>query len=164
MKNIRLFQTEADYSAATLDYPNVAYIEATDRVSIKEDPAKEYLNFTATNGDATIGMSGSATPNVSYSFDKNTWTSWDYSDITIPNGSTLYVKGTNTTMNNKKFTMSGSIAANGNVMSLLYGDNFFGQLTIPSNFCFFGWVLFDVLSFRLVHFIDNIFCYIYFSN
>ena len=136
MKNIRLFDTQAEYNAATLDYPNVAYVKETDKIIMKGDPVKEYLNFTATNGDATIGMSGSATPNVSYSFDKNTWTTWDYSNVTIPNGSTLYVKGTNTTMQNKKFTMSGSIAANGNVMSLLYGDNFFGQLTIPSNNCF----------------------------
>ena len=39
MKYLRLFETEAEYSAATLDYPNISYIEATDRVSmLKEEP------------------------------------------------------------------------------------------------------------------------------
>ena len=102
----------------------------------------EYLNFTARNGDATISMTGSATPNVSYSFDGTNWTTWDYSNLTIPNGSTLYMKGNNpngfntATWNYKKFTMSGTVEANGNIMSLLYDDDFEGQLTIPSNYCF----------------------------
>ena len=101
-----------------------------------------YLNFTARNGDATIGMNGSASPNVSYSFDGTNWTTWDYSNITIPNGSTLYVKGNNSsgfstsTSSYKMFTMSGTIEANGNIMSLLYGDEFEDELTISSNYCF----------------------------
>ena len=37
MKYLRLFETEAEYSAATLDYPNVAYISATDRVAMEKD-------------------------------------------------------------------------------------------------------------------------------
>ena len=101
-----------------------------------------YLQFTAVNGDATIGMSGSTNPNVSYSFDGTNWTTWDYSNLTIPSGSTVYMKGNNpngfNSLNNtKKFTMSGSIAANGNIMSLLYDDNFEGQLTIPNDYCFY---------------------------
>lgn len=108
-----------------------------DNYEWEESQSLKHLNFTATNGDATIRMmTGGTALNISYSFDKETWTSWDYSDITIPNGSTLYMKGTNSTMDGGWFAMSGSIAANGNIMSLLYGDNFIGQLTIPSNNCF----------------------------
>lgn len=102
-----------------------------------------YLQFTAVNGDAVIGMSGSATPNVSYSFNGVDWTTWDYSDITIPSDSTVYVKGNNSngfstsSATTKIFTTSGTVEANGNIMSLLYGDNFEEQLTIPSNYCFY---------------------------
>ena len=105
-------------------------------------PIPNYLNFTARNGAATIGMYGSATPNVSYSFDGTNWTTWDYSNLTIPSGSTVYMKGNNpkgfstSTSIRKTFAMSGTIEANGNIMSLLYDDNFEGQLTIPSNYCF----------------------------
>ena len=106
-------------------------------------PIPNYLQFTAVSGDATIGMSGTATPNVSYSFDGTNWTTWDYSDITIPSGSTVYVKGNNSngfstsSATTKIFTTSGTVEANGNIMSLLYGDNFEEQLTIPSSYCFY---------------------------
>ena len=110
-------------------------------------PIPNYLQFTAVNGAATIGMSGSATPNVSYSFDGTNWTTWNYSNLTIPSGSTVYMKGNNPSglakkfgigYATKKFTMSGTIEADGNIMSLLYEDNFEGQLTIPSEsvYCF----------------------------
>lgn len=152
MKYIRLFETEAEYSAATLDYPNVAYISATDRVAMEKDapptPIPNYLQFTAVNGAATIGLFvDNMSPNVSYSFDTETWTSWDYSNITIPSGSTVYMKGNNpngfiaSDTSSAYFTMSGTVEAHGNIMSLIYNDNFEGQLTIPSNFCYFG--LFD---------------------
>ena len=128
-------ETEKVYVGDTLVYEN----------SPTPPPIPNYLQFTAVNGDATIGMnnfSGSATPNVSYSFDGTNWTTWDYSNLTIPSGSTVYMKGNNpngfnNSSNIKRFTMTGSIAAKGNIMSLLYDDNFEGQLTIPSNYCFY---------------------------
>ena len=145
MKNIRLFDTKAEYNAATLDYPNVAYVKETDEVIMqKTNPLAEYLNFTATNGDATISMSGSSAPNVSYSFDKNTWTTWDYSNLTIPNGSTLYLKGNNSNGFNKQaynakyFNITETVEVNGNIMSLLYEDDFEDELTIPSKLCFYA--------------------------
>lgn len=42
-KYLRLFETEAEYSAATLDYPNVSYIRETDGVIIqKEEPVPPF--------------------------------------------------------------------------------------------------------------------------
>ena len=107
-------------------------------------PIPNYLQFTAVNGAATISMTGNATPNVSYSFNGTNWTTWDYSNLTIPSGSTVYMKGNNpngfnqSSNSRSSFTMSGTIEANGNVMSLLYEDNFEGQLTIPSSYCFYA--------------------------
>ena len=102
-----------------------------------------YLKFTARNGNATIGMSGGSSPNVSISFNGTNWLYWDYSNLTIPNGKTIYFKGNNQNGFNtnissyKFFTMSGTLECGGNVMSLLYDDNFEGQLTIPSDYCFY---------------------------
>ena len=105
-----------------------------------------YLNFTAKNGNATIGMksSGTTNVNVAYSFDLETWTTWNYSNITIPNGKTIYFKGDNRnhfslgTKQYKKFTMSGTIEGGGNIMSLLYGNDFewVDSFDIPNQYCF----------------------------
>lgn len=115
----------------------------------EDAPIPNYLQFTAVNGDATIGLDRvSMSPNVSYSFDGTNWTTWDYSDITITSGSTVYMKGNNpngfttgtttaTTVDKySKFVMTGTVEANGNVMSLLYEDNFEGEYVLPSNWCF----------------------------
>ena len=104
----------------------------------------DYLNFTARNGSATIGMSGTATPNVSYSFDKINWVTWDYSNITLNEDQTVWMKGNNpngfnTSMNfdyRKRFSMTGTIEANGSVQSLLYEDNYKNNYIIPNNSCF----------------------------
>lgn len=102
-----------------------------------------YLQFTAKNGSATIGMSGTVSPNVSYSTDGTNWTSWDYSDISLNEDDTVYFKGSNSNGFNtsssayNNFTTSGTVEVNGNVMSLLYGDDFEGELTIPNSYCFF---------------------------
>ena len=108
----------------------------------EDAPIPNYLQFTAVNGDATIGLNSGTSPNVSYSFDGTNWTSWDYSNLTIPSGSTLYMKGNNSNGFNTQnsyntFTMSGTVEAHGNIMSLLYEDNFDEQLTIPNDYCFY---------------------------
>lgn len=151
MKNIRLFDNDLEYYNATLDYPNVAYISSIDKVIMKDtDPStekSEYLNFKAVGGDATIEMpnSGQTYFGLSYSFDKNTWTNWNYSAITIPNGSTVYFKGDNPNGMNKGqysgfrcFKMTGKVEAHGNIQSLLWNDDFENNLTIPKDYCFFG--------------------------
>jgi len=101
-----------------------------------------YLQFTAVDGDAKIGLSEATSPDVQYSFDGKSWVAWDYKEITIPNGSTVYLKGNNPKgfskgfpMNNH-FMMQGKIEAHGNIMSLIYGEHCDAIPTIPNSCCF----------------------------
>ena len=101
-----------------------------------------FLNFTAVDGDAKIGLSARTSPDVQYSFDEKNWIVWDYKEITIPNGSTVYLKGNNPKgfskgfpMNNH-FMMQGKIEAHGNIMSLIYGEHCDAIPTIPNSCCF----------------------------
>ena len=110
--------------------------------------SKNYLRFTAVNNNATIGFVNNDVdnPNMKYSYDGITWFEWDYSNISIPNGWTMYFKGDNSygfntsssTSGSLKFTMSGTVEANGSIQSLLYNDNFEDNLIIPLTYCFNG--------------------------
>ena len=88
-----------------------------------------FLNFTALDGDAKIGLSVATSPDVQYSFDEKNWITWDYKEITIPVGSTVYLKGNNPKgfskgfPENNQFMMQGKIEAHGNIMSLIYGEH-----------------------------------------
>lgn len=118
----------------------------------------DYLCFTSQQDGSTIGISnnGNSRPNVEFSFDGSVWNDWDYSDITLDSGKKVYMRGNNpggftsfevihTTPNGldnevgpnlSTFTMSGKIAASGNVMSLLYPDDFENQDSLPADGCF----------------------------
>ena len=107
--------------------------------------ADKYLTFVA-NGDAKFKLSGNS---VSYSLDSgSTWTSLasdTYSPV-ISSGSTIMWKATNPTINGDngigRFYSSGStFDVEGNVMSLLYGDNYEGQTALQGDNQFRG--LFD---------------------
>ena len=88
-----------------------------------------------------------STINLEYSTDKKTWTdyTWDGNNgatITLANiGDKVWWRGNNTAFsldmsNIYRFTMSGSIEASGNVMSLL--DKTCKSVTIPTEHCFHG--------------------------
>ena len=103
-----------------------------------------YLCFTAVE-DGTIALSNSDgnAPDVKYSTDCITWTPWDYSAISVPAGGKVYFKGDNSngfssSSKYSSFVMTGKFAASGSVQSLLYGDNYEDNLTIPSEseYCF----------------------------
>ena len=112
----------------------------------------DYTNITAIDGDAVLGIwsAHSMTIDLKYSFDKQTWIQWDYSDITIPSGSTIYMKGYNPSgfteiersgsMIYKRPTQfktkSGKIAFGGSIQSILWEDNYETNLTIPTESCF----------------------------
>ena len=103
------------------------------------------LKFTST-GNSTIAMSknGSA-PTVDLKYSLNggkTWTQWDFSAISLTNGQTVCFKGLNTTFatgtsDYNNFVMTGSIAASGNLMSII-DDGACTTTTIPANYCFCG--------------------------
>ena len=108
--------------------------------------ASQPLCFTAT-GESTIGMTKTGSPNVSllYSTDGKTWNTFTpgTTNVTLTNtGDKVYfLAGKNNDTfstggsNYLKFTMSGSIAAGGNIMSLL--DPKCTRTTIPSSYCFY---------------------------
>lgn len=104
----------------------------------------DYLSFTS-SGNSTISMqnTGGNAPVVYYSFDRETWTLWDYSAISLTDGQTVYMYGDNGgnggqfSVSNtiySKFNITGSIAAGGNIMSLLGED--FANYTAVGEFCF----------------------------
>ena len=100
---------------------------------------KSYLKFNA-KSSGTIGWSGTSTSNtLSYSTDSgSTWsTPSDTLSVSVASGDTVMFKGTCT-----QLTSSGSegigrfsgttaqVEVKGNIMSLLYGDNFSGQTSL----------------------------------
>ena len=94
------------------------------------EPAKDYLCFTSA-GNSTVSMTQYGTPNksankvIQYKINNGQWQTWDLSAITLSDGDKMYVKSDDTIPMSesqticKVFVMTGSIAASGNVMSLL---------------------------------------------
>ena len=102
------------------------------------EPAKDYLCFTSA-GNSTVSMTQYGTPTdisknkvIQYKLNNGQWQTWDLSAITLSDGDKMYIKSDDTIPVSesqaicKIFTMTGSIAASGNVMSLL---NFSTTLT-----------------------------------
>ena len=111
---------------------------------------KNYLSFTSEEDGSTISLVnyGNNLPNVEYSFNGLSWTIWDYSEIVLNSDETVYMRGNNEngfssstedyyTTDYSTFIMTGSIAANGNIMSLLYSDDFDSHDSIPAKSCFY---------------------------
>lgn len=104
----------------------------------------DYLSFTS-SGNSTIRLanSGGNAPVVYYSFDRENWILWDYSAISLTDGQTVYMYGQNGGNGGRfsvgntiysKFNMTGSLAAGGNIMSLLGED--FENYTTVGEYCF----------------------------
>lgn len=57
----------------------------------------DYLCFEANTAGSTIALSNTnISPNIEYSRDKNTWTTWNYSALTLQNvGDKIYMRGSN---------------------------------------------------------------------
>ena len=112
----------------------------------------EYLNFKAIeNTKLTIRNCNNV--DIKYSYDKITWTQWDYSDVNLPSGTTIYLKGYNPngfsgyyidsggTINYNRLMSvydgcDGKFEAHGNILSLIYDDNFIGKYEILGDYCF----------------------------
>lgn len=97
-----------------------------------------YLRFKAleasTIGCTLVGNS-MVMPNMEYSTDLVTWSTFtNETTISLSANDVVYFRGVNNSLGKSgsaymKFVMTGAIEAHGNVMSLLYGDNFEGQTT-----------------------------------
>ncbi|MBQ0062897.1 MAG: hypothetical protein KBS94_02570, partial [Prevotella sp.] len=114
----------------------------------------DYLCITAEEAGAKVQLKKNGSPaavTIGYSRDGGaTWTTVDFStvettgDITLTNvGDKVYFRnnGTSATFsqsadNYYQFVMSGNVAANGNVMSLI--DKYMDSTTIPCNYCFYS--------------------------
>ena len=105
------------------------------------------LKFTALE-NGTIGMTHNGTnetttkPYISYSKDGINWIEWDYTNIPVDAGDFVYFKGNNDSIcrslnDYSTFTSTGKISASGNIMSLLYGDDFEGKLDLSDKNCCF---------------------------
>jgi len=127
-KYITKFETEADFesAASSLDYPNVSYIEESDDVKFttREDYSTKYLTFVSLADNNTFKCSNA----IDYSLDEgNTWTSLaaNTDSPSIDSGNTIMWKGIDKM--SSTFSSTGMFNAEGNAMSILFGDNFIGQ-------------------------------------
>ena len=135
---------------------------------LKRDYSKEYLTIEAVDNNALVrfilyatspGMSVSK--DIQYSKDKSNWTTVSFGNssggnipvVGINKGEKLYLRGNNTTYsdysdddNTQRYHCSIEITGDnsntklyGNIMSLLYADNFANQTTLY-NRCTFNWL------------------------
>lgn len=157
MKNIRNFKTRSAYTTAvpTLIHPTISYIEEGNDVkyvSQYDKNKKNYLTFEALEaGTFTMEIPSEVRTqhltSVSYSIDNGeTWTTTNVDDtvqtITTPSiskGGKVLWKGLGTTYNDVQsgapsiFSSTGKFNVSGNIMSLLYGDNFENQTTFAAD-------------------------------
>lgn len=165
MDYIKLFDLISDYNnyikSEDALLPNVSLILETTKLHY--NPIKKqisYFGFTAIE-DTTIiitarnsGEICDPIANLEYSKDGDTWTTWDYSNIQLLAGESVYLKGNNPNgfssfsdddLISHNFAMStGKYNVHGNIMSLIYGDDFEDKYTIPTQYCFYA--LFHTMS------------------
>ena len=114
------------------------------------DYSKQYLTFEVVNGgNITITASNTdVAKTIQYSTDNgSTWTSLTTSTTaqelggTLSAGDKVLVKGTNTTYGTSSYYNSFGGTANvnvyGNIMSLIYGDNFVDKKTLTDRYTFY---------------------------
>jgi hypothetical protein len=142
-KHLRKFETEAEYSAATIYRPSVSLI--SDEMTVIFDPkphdySEDYLTFRALeDGTFSFGGSGAISANtLEYSVDSgSTWSTLQNSGTTptVTSGNTILWKASGLAIGGNgvgigKFSSTGLFEAEGNIMSLHFGDNFSGQTSL----------------------------------
>ena len=157
MNRLKRFSTETQYdlSKDDFEYATVSWVEDVDDVrymTLRDKYTGEYLTFEALE-DGTFTLSIPANVNstymtsVSYSTDNGkTWTTTNVDSTaqtittsTINAGNKVLWKGVGKQMakssssnNYSYFSSTGNFNASGNIMSLLYGDEFANQVVFPS--------------------------------
>ena len=123
--------------------PNVSVTNDDNKVHYNPI-STNYLTFTAEQDNSTIALNSVTNPDIKYRLNEGAWVQWDYSAITLNTGDIVRMKGNNSngfsTSSSKynQFQMTGKISASGNIMSLLYENDFERRLTIPCEHCFYG--------------------------
>lgn len=138
---INAYANQAQYDAdTTKQYPNVALLRDSGTIVHKKREPKPYLTFVAEEA-GTFKFSGNS---ISYSLDDgDTWVTLasNTNTPTVPSGGKISWKATLAPASYKgigTFSSTGSFSVEGNIMSLLYGDNFVGQKDLTGKyFAFF---------------------------
>jgi hypothetical protein len=142
MKYLKLFTSHSDYDAAksSLDKPNVSHCIGGNHVHYTPlIYAEEYLTFVAKeNGTFTFEPKNNNV--ISYSTDNGkTWT--EGNSVNVNNGDKVMWKGTmipQSAYGIGRFLSTSNFDVQGNVMSLLYGDSFKGQIDLTGkNYAFY---------------------------
>ncbi len=104
-------------------------------------PNGEYLAFTGLTSDATLSYEArSYNFEIEFSYDTIDWYPWrrDFT-ISMATGTKIYIRGRGQGKGTSfRFKMTGEIAASGNIMSLLYYDDFKYKNRIDENNTFAG--------------------------
>lgn len=145
MKYLRKFEKQADYEAYMAgipDFPNVSYIV--------ESGATFFENDSPLYIEAVNNLTFQFTKALEYSLDNETWV-WlpaDTSSPTISKGEKVYLRanlkpspsynGPNASKGIGTFTtISGYCNIGGNIMSLIYGANYYGKVSLAGyNYAF----------------------------
>ena len=145
MKFIKLFNNHADYNTYITGndkvLPNLSYCINENETHLNKliDYSKIYLTFTALE-DTKYSFTNN---DLQYSTDDgNTWLTLtaNESTPTITAGTNILWKCDNPTINFGigRFDSTGNFEIKGNIMSLLYGDNFKNQTDLTGkNYCFY---------------------------
>lgn len=144
MKYLKKFATKAEYEAYMADnmenYPHVGYIADEGAVEyVKEAPPRPErmpLHFEAIE-DMTVSFSTNA---IEYSLDNETWQTLPAATATptISAGSKVYFRANGLTPTSSAgigvFSATGKFNAVGNVMSMVYGAEFFDKTTLSKQY------------------------------
>ena len=138
-KYLKLFKNHSEYEAFTSTKPNVSHcVQEAELHCSPRTWANEYLTFVA-KADGTFKFSGNS---VSYSLDNGeTWTTLasNTNSPTVTAGNRIMWKATLSTTTNGigKFSSTGQFDIEGNPMSLLFGDEFNGKISLSNKMCAF---------------------------
>lgn len=133
---LKLFETHSEYEAYSggeMLKPNVSYCEDNNEVHYNpyvHDYSQDYLTFIA-NESGTFTFTPMNYNTISYSIDNGeTWTVGN--SVTVNSGNKVLWKGSMTPNNSGigAFSSTANFDAQGNIMSLLFGDEFIGKVDL----------------------------------
>ena len=145
LNHINTYQSEADYkNDKSKNFPNVSYIVENDNVLFvkeKTDYSNDYLTFVALE-DSTFKLTSNT---VNYSLDDGqTWTALasGTASPTVTAGNKIMWKGELTPNSSNgigKFSATANFNVQGNIMSLLFGDDFTNKTDLTGkNYAFYN--------------------------
>ena len=111
---------------------------------------KPYMTMTVDDsaGETTITptLNGTLSPNLQYRVNEGNWNEYVFGqtgDIHVVAGDVVNWKGLNTSglstssSDYLNFVISDKVNLSGNIMSLIYNEDFVDKMVIPNNYCFF---------------------------